>query len=101
MAMSRSFSVIGPSLWNRLPLSARASLLSPNLSTSLSLLKCVSFLGANRTKSASVCPWLLRALYKYLNTIQHSSDLCVVQCEPTSEGDPSSGWHQLTRRHSV
>src|SRR6218665_1685932 len=35
MAMSRSFSVIGPSLWNRLP----PSLLSSNLSTSLSLLK--------------------------------------------------------------
>ena len=37
MAMSRSFSVIGPSLWNRLPPSARASLLSSNLSTSLGL----------------------------------------------------------------
>src|SRR6218665_2229525 len=39
MAMSRSFAVIAPSLWNRLPPSARASLLSSNLSTSLSLLK--------------------------------------------------------------
>jgi len=28
-------------------------------------LKLVSFLGANRTKSASVCPWLL-------NTIQYT-----------------------------
>ena len=37
MAMSRSFAVIAPSLWNRLPPSARASLLSSNLSTSLSL----------------------------------------------------------------
>ena|SRR6218665_1692846 len=34
-----SFSVVGPSLWNRLPPSARASFLSSNLSTSLSLLK--------------------------------------------------------------
>src|SRR6218665_2066328 len=43
IAMSRSYSVIGPSLWNHLPPSARASLLQPeptlNLSTSLSLLK--------------------------------------------------------------
>src|SRR6218665_425786 len=37
------FSVIGPSLWNRLPPSARASLLSSNLSTSLSLLKICLF----------------------------------------------------------
>src|SRR6218665_887059 len=43
----RSFSIIGPSLWNRLPPSARASLLSSNLSTSLSLLKTCLFLGAN------------------------------------------------------
>src|SRR6218665_1052487 len=34
LAMSKSFSVIGPSLWNRLPPSARLSLLSSNLSTS-------------------------------------------------------------------
>jgi len=46
-----------PSIWNRLPPSACASFLSSNLSTSLSL---VSFLGANRTKSASVGPRLLR-----------------------------------------
>src|SRR6218665_3269983 len=43
MTMSRSFSVIGPSLWNRLPPSACASLLSSNLSTSLSLLKTCLF----------------------------------------------------------
>src|SRR6218665_1048694 len=43
MAMSRSFSVIAPSLWNRLPPSARAYLLSSNLSTSLSLLKTCLF----------------------------------------------------------
>src|SRR6218665_1491135 len=43
MAMSRSFSVIGPSLWNHLPPSARASFLSSNLSTSLSLVKTCLF----------------------------------------------------------
>src|SRR6218665_2881824 len=43
MAMFRSFSVNAPSLWNRLPPSARASLLSSNLSTSLSLLKTCLF----------------------------------------------------------
>ena len=43
MAMSRSFAVIAPSLWNRLPPSSRASLLSSNLSTSLSLLKTCLF----------------------------------------------------------
>src|SRR6218665_1921694 len=42
-AMSRSFAVIAPSLWNRLPPSAGASLLSSNLSTSLSLLKTCLF----------------------------------------------------------
>src|SRR6218665_2760405 len=36
-------------------------------------LKLVSFLGANRNKSASVCLCLLRALYKYLNTIQYNT----------------------------
>ena len=35
MAKSRSFSVAGPSFWNRLPPSARASFLSSNLSASL------------------------------------------------------------------
>src|SRR6218665_17955 len=43
MAKSRSFSVAGPSLWNRLPPSARASFLSSNLSTSLQLLKTCLF----------------------------------------------------------
>ena len=38
-----SFSVAGPSPWNRLPPSARASFLSSNLSTSLSLLKTCLF----------------------------------------------------------
>src|SRR6218665_3999894 len=39
-----NIAVIAPSLWNRLPPSARASLLSSNLSTSLSLLKTSLFL---------------------------------------------------------
>ena len=39
MAIYRSFAVIGPSLWNRHPPSARPSLLSSKLSASLSLLK--------------------------------------------------------------
>ena len=43
VARSGSFSVIGPSLWNRLPPSARASFLSSDLSTSLSLLKTCLF----------------------------------------------------------
>src|SRR6218665_822231 len=43
MAMSRSLSVIGPSLWDRLPPSARAALLSSNLFTSLSFLKTCLF----------------------------------------------------------
>jgi len=43
MAMSGSFSFIGPSLWNRLPPSARVSFLSSDLSTSLSLLKTCLF----------------------------------------------------------
>src|SRR6218665_899502 len=55
--------VIAHSLWNCLLPSARASVLSSNLYTSLNpyhLLKLISFLRANRTKSASVCLWLLR-----------------------------------------
>src|SRR6218665_741608 len=43
MAVSKSFSVIGPSLWNRLTPSAQASFLSSNLSASLSLLKTCLF----------------------------------------------------------
>src|SRR6218665_1536809 len=40
---SRSFSVAGPSLWNRLPPSARAFSLSSGLSTFLSLLNTCFF----------------------------------------------------------
>jgi len=43
IAMSRSFAVIAPSLWNRLPPSSLASRLSSNLPTSLSLLKTCLF----------------------------------------------------------
>ena len=43
MSKSRSFTVAGLSLWNRLPPSARASFSSSNLSTSLSLLKSCLF----------------------------------------------------------
>src|SRR6218665_1373607 len=43
VAMSESFSIIGPSLWNRLPLSARSSFLSSDLSTSLSLVNTCLF----------------------------------------------------------
>src|SRR6218665_1072352 len=37
-------------------------------------LKLASFLGANRTKSTSVCPWLLRGAIQILkyNTIQYN-----------------------------
>src|SRR6218665_2519783 len=42
-AKSRSFSVAGPSLWNRLPPSARASFLSSSLYTFLALLKTCLF----------------------------------------------------------
>src|SRR6218665_3130516 len=67
--------VIAPSLWNRLLHSACGSVLSSNLSTSLTpyhFLKLISFLRANRTKSASVCLWLLRGAIEILeyNTIQ-------------------------------
>src|SRR6218665_2589693 len=63
MAMSRSFAVIAPSLWNRLPPSARAEggrRFNPICLRPYHFLKLVSPLGANRTKSASVCLWLLR-----------------------------------------
>src|SRR6218665_1744204 len=72
VAMSRTFSVIGPSLWNCLP-GFRLQLVSLSYHPIrlYNFLKLVYFLGANQTKSASVCPRLLRALYKYSNTIQY------------------------------
>src|SRR6218665_797568 len=61
MAKSRSFSVAGPSLWNRLTSSAPSSCFFFIIFLrSYHLIKLVSFLGANRTKSASVGTWLLR-----------------------------------------
>src|SRR6218665_214194 len=46
MAMSRSFAVIAPFLWNRLPPSARASSYHPIFLRPYHFLKLVSFLGA-------------------------------------------------------
>ena len=62
---------IAPSLWNRLPPSARASLLSSNLSTSLSLLKtCLFFLEVIEPQAPLFAYGCWEALYKYLNTIK-------------------------------
>src|SRR6218665_683144 len=61
IAMSRSFSVIGPSLWiayHLVFLSYHPIFLRP-----YHFLKLVSFLGANRTKNSSVGPRLLRDRY--------------------------------------
>src|SRR6218665_520644 len=55
----RSFSVAGPSLWNLLPPSARASY-HPIFLLLYHFLKLVSFLEVNRTKIGSVGPRLLR-----------------------------------------
>ena len=75
MAMSRSFPVIGPSLWNRLPPSARASLLSSNFSTFSSLLKtCLfswSYLNQKRLCLSMAVEACMGA--KYLNTIQYNT----------------------------
>src|SRR6218665_86980 len=63
---------------SKLNRNARPSLLSSNLSIRpYHYLKLVSFLRANRTKSASVCPWLLRGavqlqILKYI-TIQYNA----------------------------
>src|SRR6218665_24865 len=77
-----TFSVAGPSLWNRLP-STHASFYYPISLLPYHFLKLVCFLGANRTKSASVGPRPLRTLYKYLNTIPYkktNKPLAVVTC---------------------
>src|SRR6218665_3516320 len=72
MAMSRSFAVIAPALWIRLPPSARASLLSSTLSTSLSLLKtCPFYLEQIEPKAPLFAFGCVGALYKYLNTIRY------------------------------
>src|SRR6218665_2331915 len=73
-----SFSVIGTSIWNRPPPSARVSFLSSNLSTFLNypFLKLVHFLGANRTKSVSVDSQLLRgAICRYSSTMQYKNTI--------------------------
>src|SRR6218665_1578102 len=66
MAMSRSFAVIAAFHLQLVFLSHHPIFLRP-----YHFLKLVSFLGANRTKSASACLWLLRGAIKILeyNTI--------------------------------
>jgi len=74
MAKYRSFSIIGPSLRNRLSPSDRASFYPPVFLRPYHFLKLVCFLGAYRTKSASVSPWLLKG--RYINTrVQYSVGL--------------------------
>ena len=58
IAQTRSFTIIGPSLWNSLPSTLRGTLLSGSLSTSLSLLKTYFFSRGYRTGSATEWPWL-------------------------------------------
>src|SRR6218665_2668 len=60
MAMSRSFSVIAPSLLIAFHLHLLLLSHHPIFLRPYHFLKLVSFLGANRTKSASVCLFLLR-----------------------------------------
>ena len=90
MAKSRSFSVAGPSLWNRLPPSARASFLSPIFLLPYHFLKLVSFLGANRTKSTSVGPRPLS-----LNTLPYQTipfQLCMLVISMN---------HQVVKKHKL
>src|SRR6218665_2611165 len=67
MAMSRSFAVIAPSLWNRLPSSARASLLSSNLSTSLLFLKTCLFSWSQSNQKRLCSPMAVEG--RYINTL--------------------------------
>src|SRR5688572_15733308 len=53
MAQSRSFTSIGPSLWNALSPSTRSRILASNLSSTFSFLKTFFFSLALRTGSAS------------------------------------------------
>src|SRR5688572_21406669 len=53
MAQSRSFTSIGPSLWNALSPSTRTRILSSNLSSTFAFLKTFFFSLALRTGSAS------------------------------------------------
>src|SRR6218665_1791197 len=66
MTMSRSFSVIGPSLWNRLLPSTRASFLSSNLSMSLSLLKTCLFSWSQSNQKRLCLPMAVEG--RYINT---------------------------------
>src|SRR5678815_3532805 len=56
MAQSRSFTSIGPSLWNALSPSTRSRILASNLSSTFAFLKTFFFSLALRTGSAS--EWL-------------------------------------------
>jgi len=64
LAQTRSFAIIGPSLWNALPSSLRATFLSGSVPTSLSLLKTYFFSRDFRTGSATEWLLLWAALYK-------------------------------------
>ena len=67
-AQTRSFAIIGPSLWNALPFTLRETFLSGSLSSSLSLLKTYFFSRGSHTGSATEWPRLWAALYKLLIT---------------------------------
>src|SRR5688572_9315464 len=58
IAQTRSFAIIGPSLWNALPFTLRETFLSGSLSSSLSLLKTYFFSRGSRTGSATEWPRL-------------------------------------------
>jgi hypothetical protein len=58
IAQTRSFAIIGPSLWNALHFTLRETFLSGSLSSSLSLLKTYFFSRGSRTGSATEWPRL-------------------------------------------
>src|ERR1043165_6594746 len=60
MAQTRSFTTIGPSLWNALPSSLRVAILSRSFPTAFSLHKASSW--GSRTGSATEWPLLRAAL---------------------------------------
>src|SRR6218665_3826438 len=73
MAMSRSFPLLAPLFGIAFHLQLVLLSYHPIFLRPYHFLKLVSFLGANRTKSASDCPWLLRGFIQILkyNTIQY------------------------------
>jgi len=74
MAKSRSLLVAGPSLWNRLPPSARTSFLSSNLSTSLALLKTCLFSWSYMKSNQKRLCWPTPVEGRYVNTwIQYNT----------------------------